>query len=239
MTELAPTRNIYLFADLAERVCNRNPDLPGIAVFYGFSGYGKTRAAEFTAHKKRAFYVEAGESWTRKYFLQKVAIEIGVPDKGSTPVLVERIIERLAADPRLLIVDEFDHIVARNFQETVREIHDKAQTPIIAIGEENLPAKIHAGPERFANRVLAWGPAQPADQNDFAQLAAAYCPDVTLSEELIQHLLKSSAGRARRICVNLDRIREVARTLGVDAVGVKECPPESLFTGQPPARRRA
>jgi hypothetical protein len=237
MSHIAPTRNVLQFSTLAERVCNRNPDLPGIGIFYGFSGFGKTRSAEYSAHKQRAFYVEVGESWTKKFFLQRLATEIGVSDKGSIPIIVERIIETLAMDPRLVIIDEFDHVVSRNYHETVREIHDKAQTPIICIGEELLPGKIESLSERFHNRVLDWVPAQPSDRDDFCHLLDHYCPGITLEDALVEQLIAASGGRARRICINLDRIRELSLSLGSDVITTKECPRQMLFTGRAPSRR--
>lgn len=232
--------NVSLFSELALRVMNRKPHLPGIGVFHGFSGYGKTCAATFAAHKTRAFYLEAGESWTKAKFCRQLLIELGVEPKGTIADMVERAIEALAMTPgRPLIVDEFDHVVKRGYLETVREIHDKSGTPIVVIGEELLPSKIAQVSERFHNRVLDWVPAQPADAEDAAALAALYHPKIAIGRDLLEHIVGKSNGRPRRICVNLEKIQDFADIQGLETVGLKEWGDRPLFTGTAPSRRAA
>ena len=41
-------RNVTLFMQLVERLTHRPGGLPGFGCFYGYSGFGKTRAAVFS-----------------------------------------------------------------------------------------------------------------------------------------------------------------------------------------------
>lgn len=232
--------NVALFSELVNRVMNRPAHLPGIGVFHGFSGYGKTCAATFAAHKTRAFYLEVGESWTKSTFCRKLLIELGLEPRGTIADMVDRAIEALAMTPgRPLIIDEFDWVVKRGNLETVRELHDKSGTPIVIIGEELLPAKISQVSERFHNRVLDWVPAQPADVEDAMALAALYHPRLDVARDLMELLVTKSNGRPRRICVNLERVQALADVDGLDAVGLDQWGDRALFSGQPPARRAA
>lgn len=232
--------NVALFSELVTRVINRPAHLPGIGVFHGFSGFGKTCAATFAAHKTRAYYLEVGESWTKADFCRKLLIELGVEPKGTIARMVDRAIEALAMTPgRPLIVDEFDWVVKRGYLETVREFHDKSGTPIIIIGEELLPSKIAQVSERFHNRVLDWVPAQPADVEDAMALAALYHPGLEVERGLMELLVTKSGGRPRRICVNLGRVQTLADVEGLDKVGLDQWGDRALFSGQPPARRAA
>lgn len=232
--------NVTLFSELVNKVMTRKPHLPGIGVFHGFSGYGKTFAATFAAHKTRAFYLEVGESWTKAKFVRQLLVELGADPRGTVADMVERAIQALAMTPgRPLIIDEADWIVKRGYIETVRELHDKSGTPVVIIGEELLPARIAAVSERTHNRVLDWVPAQPADVADAEALADLYCPGLAIAPDLLERIVAKSGGRVRRICVNLNKVQEFAEVEGMDAVSLAQWGERPLFAGQAPARRAA
>ncbi|MBK67897.1 MAG: DNA transposition protein [Rickettsiales bacterium] len=233
---IAPLKNVSLFNELMDRVMNRPIHLPGMATFHGYSGFGKTFSAVYGANKYKAYYVEVGHSWTQKKFCEAVLNELGGQTKGTIATLVDRIVEILAEEDRPLIIDEFDYVVKRKFVELVREIHDKSNAPIILIGEELLPSKLSEW-ERFHNRVLDWVPALPADIDDVRNLARLYCPMLDINEDVLKQLHKMSQGRVRRICVNLEKIREYAVTNGGDNVNVSDLNGVQMFTGTPPQRR--
>lgn len=237
---IAPLRNVALFIELVDRVMNRPAHLPGMATFHGFSGYGKTFSATYAANKWRARYIEVGASWTRKKMCEALLVELGETVKGTISSMVDTIIEALAIANVPLIIDEFDHVVSMGEKAVnlVREIHDKSEASIILIGEENLPNTLSRW-ERMHNRMLDWVPAQPADADDTAHLARLYCPDLEIAPDLLGRIADKSAGRVRRICVNLERVREHARMNGLDSIGLAEWGDQSLFTGKPPVRRAA
>jgi hypothetical protein len=207
-----------------------------MATFHGFSGFGKTYSATYAANIYRARYVEVGSSWTRKRFCEALLSEIGIAAPGQTIAsMMDAIIEALALDDKPLIIDEFDYIAEKGMVEMVREIHDKSGAAIILIGEELLPAKLERW-ERFHNRILSWQAAEPADIADVGHLARLYCGEVDIAPELLERIGEASQGRVRRICVNLERVREAAKTCGTSAISLQEFGGE-LFTGRPPRGR--
>lgn len=232
---LAPLKNVSLFQGLVDRMITRAPHLPGIACFYGYSGLGKTFSAVYAANRARAFYVEMGDTWTRRTLTDAILKELGEPGQGTVADRVEAIIYRLGQDcERPLIIDEADFIIKRGLVDLIREIHDKSQAPVILIGEELMPAKLQRF-ERTHNRMLDWVRAHPCDLDDARHLAKLYAPHVTIHDDLIARILKASAGRARRICVNIERVREQAMLLGFSEMGVSDWEGE-FFTGEPPRR---
>lgn len=235
---VAPLKNVSAFSELVDRVMNRPPHLPGMATFHGYSGYGKSWAAIYAANKYNAIAIEVGESWSRVKFCDALMHELGLQPRGTIAQKVDKIVETLMLTNAPLIIDEFDYVVQKKFVELVREIHDNSGAPIILIGEELLPDKL-AEWERFHNRVLDWIPAQPADLDDVCHLARLYAPKVEIGAPLLQHILKISQGRVRRICVNLGHIYEYARTEGLPAVDMAHAPSLRLSTGKPPQRRAA
>ncbi len=236
----APLANVSIFAELLERLLGRTVGLPGMAVWYGPSGYGKTRAAVFGANRFRAFYVEVGSSWTKAHFCREVLKELGMPATGTVAVMIDAIAATLRASRRPLIIDEADHIVARKYIDDVREIHDRAKSAasIVLIGEELLPHKLKMF-ERVHNRFMDWVPAQPCDTRDAGMLAQMFAPGVNVAPDLIARIVRQSDGRPRRIAVNLDRVREYCELEGLDAIDAGRWGDRPLFSGEPPARRIA
>nr|WP_255542748.1 ATP-binding protein [Azospirillum sp. INR13] len=106
-----------------------------MAVWYGPSGYGKTRAAVYGANRFRATYVECGATWTQAKFCRALLIQLGLPSTGTVADMAERIIDALRTSRSPLIIDEFDHVVARKYVDLVREIHDQSGAAIILIGD--------------------------------------------------------------------------------------------------------
>ncbi|WP_026379391.1 AAA family ATPase [Afifella pfennigii] len=236
---LALLRNVSACFTLVETLRGRNPHLPGLGVFHGPSGYGKTYAAIYAQNRTRGLRVEVGESWTRKSFLGAILAEAGLAKAPRTIAdMMEAAIYTLGDDPdRPLFVDEADKAVDKGYIELIRELHDKAQVPIVLIGEEELPAKLQAV-ERTANRVLEWIPALPCDAEDTRALAQLFCDDIQVADDLLEVVRRQSDGRARRIVVNLQRIGEHARNHGIDAIDAAAFDGD-FFTGRPARRRRA
>jgi hypothetical protein len=135
-----------------------------------------------------------------------------------------------------LLVDEADILVDKGMIEVVRDIYESNQASIILIGEENLPASLKRW-ERVHGRMLDWVAAQPASLSDAKHLAKLYCKGVEISDELMEALHKKAGGSVRRVCVNLDRLREQAQTRRLQHIGVSEFDPAGFFTGDAPAPR--
>ena len=232
---IAPLRNVALLTELVHRVVSRSPALPGMATFHGPSGYGKSCAVFYATNKHRAYTVQLGESWTKKYFCLQVAREMGIVAARSTPEIIAQIGDQLAASHRPLLIDEADFLVSRNMVETVREIYERCHGSIILIGEEGLPHALKKW-ERVHGRMIDWVGAQPATVADAYHLARIHAHGIEIAEDLMTALHEDSKGSARRVCVNLDRVAEEARAQG-KAVMTRADYGRDFFTGAPPSRR--
>lgn len=221
-----------------ERALQRPGHLPGLVVFYGPSGYGKSWAATAVGNHSRAYYVECKSTWTKKYLAGAMLREMGLPGAGSIPELIERISHHLAETRRPLIVDEADFLVGRGMIELIRDIYMGSEGTIILIGEEMLPAKLEKT-ERVHGRVLDWIAAQPADLSDARHLARIYAPGLAIADDLLARIVGVGQGSVRRICVNIDRVREAALVDGLEAADLAWWGERELYSGRPPARRAA
>ena len=167
-----------------------------------------------------------------------ILTELGVQTQAKTIAdQMDQIIEALAIDGVPLIIDEADYLATKGLINLVREIHDKSGAPVLLIGEEGLPGALSRW-ERVHNRMLDWVPAQPATLEDAKHLARLYCPGVSVADDLLSKIAEAASGRARRICVSLERVREMAATEGHKSIDAAQWGDKQFFRGQPPARRK-
>ncbi len=235
-TGMAPLTNMGLAKAAVENALNRSESLPGMVVFYGPSGFGKSYSATFTSNSLRAHYVECRSSWTKKALLEAILLDMGITPAATIYKMTDQISEELAQSQRPLIIDEVDHIVDKKAVEIIRDIYEGSKAAILLIGEEKLPAKLKRW-ERFDGRILEWIPAQPAVEKDTASLAHVYMQGIQLKPDLAKEITTLARGSVRRICVNLDRVRKVAEQEGWGSVDRKTWGNRGFYTGQAPARR--
>ncbi|AUZ85812.1 AAA family ATPase [Methylophaga nitratireducenticrescens] len=232
----APLKNVMLCSRLLQQAINRPAHLPGMVCFYGPSGWGKSFAAAYAANKFRAIYVECKSTWTKRALLEAILKEMGIKAGNTAYIMVDQISEQLALSGLPLIIDEMDHIVEKKAVEVIRDIYEGSNAPILMIGEEEIDIKLRKW-ERFHNRMLAWQPAQPADNDDTKHLAKLYCKDVTIADDLLNKITHDSLGITRRICVNLNLVQQAALNAGKDTISLIDWGNKPLYTGDAPRRR--
>jgi DNA transposition AAA+ family ATPase len=219
----APLKNVAAFSTMLTRMVERGPDLPGLAVFFGPSGWGKTKSGVYGANRHRAVYVECGQYTTARSLLSDILKELGEQSpRGSIEEMKGRAIEIIAANPsRPVIADEAHFIAAKRFVDLLREISDKSGAPVVLIGEEMLPKHLEAF-ERVHRRVLEWLPAQPCDLADFQLLAKSYCPKLAIEPDLASALVERTEGNTGRIVVNLAKAANIAQVEGLTSMSLQK-----------------
>lgn len=187
--------------------------MPRIALFYGYSGYGKSVAAGYTAAQSNAAYILLNSAMSKKVLLEKLANELGVVRRARATIsdLLDDVIGSLNEFPRPIIIDEADYAIPQKLLGIIRDIHDQTNAPIMLVGEEQLPVKIGNGEyERFDNRIIAATPAQPASISDGRLLRDVYAQGVKISDDLVDYFTERCGGVARRIAVNIKAAHDVA-----------------------------
>jgi len=234
---VAPLTNVGLFLRLVERAMDRDPRLPGLVCFHGPSGWGKSTAASYAYQKLGAYYIECRSTMTRKGFLAELLKEMGILPERTIGAMYGQAAAELQAGRRPLIIDEMDYLVQKSAVELVRDLHDESGAAVALIGEERLPIKLQRW-ERFHGRILDWQGAQPVTAADCRHLARLYCPEVEIGDDLIGRLHQLARGSARRVCVNLSRIGDECRRLGVEKMDLAGWGERPFYTGEAPNGRR-
>lgn len=233
---IAQTANLGLCDMAIERAQTRTQSLPGMVCLYGPSGVGKSVAATYVSNRRRAYYIQAKSVWTKKYFLQAILREMGITPGRNIPEMLDQAAQELALSNRPLIIDEFDHVIDRKAVELVRDIYESSQAAILLIGEERLPDKLKKY-ERFHGRILDWVPARLVSLDDARKLAPIYCQDIDVADDLLEVIVDKAHGSMRRVVVNLERIHEIALSLGWPMATKALWSDRALYTGQAPKRR--
>lgn len=234
----APLRNVLIATRLMDHLLNRAPGLPGLGVFSGPSGLGKSVAAASVATRTRAYYVECRSYFTKKSLLLSILDEMGIKSGRTIYEMVKQICEQLINSKRPLIIDEFDYLVDRNLIELVRDLYEGSNAAILMIGEEQFPRKLKRW-ERFHNRVLEFQLAEPSDLDDAKKLAKLYSPDVAITEDLLEKIVEATRGVTRRVVVNIELVRAEAKKAGSGKIDPKGWGGRSFYTGEAPQRRVA
>ena len=234
---VAPLRNVTALVTLIHQVNERAPGLPGMATFYGYSGYGKTTAAIYAANKFNAVHVEVKECWTGRTLCQEILGELSLDVKGTIADMVKAIAQELMFSERVLIVDDAQYLVRKGTIGIVRDIYESSGSTIIMIGEESLPQSLQKW-ENIHGRQLDWVAALPACMADVDHLAKLYCPNLTLDQAFKELLLKASLHSIRRVVINLASVAEFAVTRGIKQIDPDAWGDQPFFSSTAPKVRR-
>ncbi len=235
---VAPLKNVAGAYAVAQRIIDRPAGVDGLGLFYGPSGYGKSKASTYVQNKTGAIYLEVFDFWTKRTFCESLLSELGVDrPKGTIAGMMMQALRLLQDDPnRLMIIDEADKLVDKNMIELVRDIYKGARIPVLLVGEEQLPQKL-ARYERCENRVTAYGMANPSDLDDARALAGIYHRNLKFGDDLLAEVVSKTRGVASRIVTSLAEIAQFARANGLTAIALADYS-GTYFTGQAPRRTR-
>ncbi len=234
---IAPIRNVARMVKLVDQMMNRNPNLPSLATFFGFPGFGKSFGANFAANQFDAVYVEVRDYWTVKKFCQSILEELGVRPDRTIPDMADQISKELLLRNVPLLIDEADFLIKKSMIELVRGISEDSQVPVILIGEEEMPQKLQKW-ERVHSRILYQVAALPACMDDLEHLARIYCPEIDLAPTFKAELLAESHHSLRTLSTNLSKVNEMAMENDVDVIDLKTWGKSAFQAIAAPAPRR-
>lgn len=146
------TANYLQFEEIAVELESKESMVgSSMAMVIGRAGRGKTEAAKYYAVNSNAIYIRTLPIMSARMVLQEIAYEL----TGSRPYrsadCIETIENEMKKFRRLIIVDEAD-LLDMKVIETLRGLNEKANCPVMLIGEEGLKRKI-ASKTRVISRI--------------------------------------------------------------------------------------
>lgn len=220
-SKIAPLHNMRLFEELLISVIDAPPYLPNWAVYSGPAGFGKTTVGAHVALRKDALLFCCNPTWSAVSMADKILSELNVPMmKGSLSKKVDKIIQLLADDIKPLIFDEADHLAKRgSLIDIVRSVADMTGCPVVLIGEEQLPWRLEQF-DRAHSRVLIWQQCLACTFDEAKSILKLRADGIQIADDLLKKIVADVEGNTRRIVVNIERVKNFARTRGLMMVDV-------------------
>jgi len=222
---LALTRNVNVYVNVSASLEGRDAGVPGLALYHGNRGLGKTKVALWNAAKTGTIYIRAKTRWSDSWLLQDIATELGL-SFGSRPALkglFEGVVGYLKERPRLVAVDEIN-ICSLSCLGTLRDVHDLSDSPFLLIGHEGVLQRLKPiGP--LFDRLLYVAECKPFDFDDLKDFAGQVL-DVPANDDALSKCLKLTQGNTRKCVVLLKGGENRARAARAACIGPEHLPRE-------------
>lgn len=129
------TNNVRNFIGLIENLQNKPKNIPKMGLVYGEPGLGKSQTALWLACKYDGIYIRASNLMTSRWLIEEIVREMDELPRYLTSDNFNVVISKLSQKPKIIFVDEIDYLM-NNYKsvETLRDIHDKTDCPIVFIG---------------------------------------------------------------------------------------------------------
>ena len=129
------TTNVKNFIGLVENLLNKPKNIPKMGLVYGEPGLGKSQTALWLACKYDGIYLRASNLMTGRWLLEEVVKELDEIPRFLTSDNFNIVVKKLKKNPQIIFIDEIDYLI-NNYKtiETLRDIHDKTECPIVFVG---------------------------------------------------------------------------------------------------------
>ena len=129
------TQNVKNFIGLVENLINKPKNIPKMGLVYGEPGLGKSQTALWLACKYDGIYLRASNLMTGRWLLEEMVKELDEIPRFLTSDNFNIVVKKLKQNPQIIFIDEIDYLI-NNYKtiETLRDMHDETNCPIIFIG---------------------------------------------------------------------------------------------------------
>ncbi len=129
------TQNVKNFIGLVENLINKPKNIPKMGLVYGEPGLGKSQTALWLSCKYDGIYLRASNLMTGRWLLEEMVKELDEIPRFLTSDNFNIVVKKLKQNPQVIFIDEIDYLM-NNYKtiETLRDIHDETDCPIIFIG---------------------------------------------------------------------------------------------------------
>jgi len=174
--ELAQKIEQYIHMGLARKTIIKEPDIclsvgntkdilqkakiahmnNNILLIHGPAGCGKTTALKYyTKHNNGVIFVEADVTVNSpRSIIMLILATMDEDTKGTTAVMMQRLIRRLTDTNRLIIIDEAQHLTTKAF-DAIRAINDKAHVGIVYAGNPEILKRMYGRQEEELDQLYS------------------------------------------------------------------------------------
>jgi DNA transposition AAA+ family ATPase len=193
LAKFVDNKNTVRLAQMYSALEKREEGLPGMGLVHGFSGAGKSRAVTQLIQANNGVYVRAMALWSPGQLCASIAQAIGLDQVNGSNKCLMAVLDRLSLTSRPLFVDEADYLFANlRSVETLRDIHDYCNVPVVLIGMDGIERKVLRS-RQLARRMSRSVEFLPLDRDDHSKLCDAVC-EVTLDDCIKTYLYDKTKG---------------------------------------------
>ena len=195
------TNNVKRFITMMNNLQNRAEGVPGMALVYGEPGLGKTQTINWWAFKNNAVLVRCTQLMSARWLLSEILEEMGEIYGYKISDCFKLVVRNLLVNPQIIIIDEVDYLtVDSRAVETLRDIHDKTNVPIVLVGMINAKSRLKKFNHLY-DRLSEIVKFEKFSKNDIK----------TIVQELSEVEMTDCA--IRYIYTNLNRFRQIVKVI--------------------------
>jgi DNA transposition AAA+ family ATPase len=210
------TQNVKNFISLIQSLQNKAEGVSRMALVYGEPGLGKSRTALWLAAQNDAIYIRSTNLMTGRWFLEELVEELGEMPRYLTSDLFKQAVNILLEKPQMIIIDEIDYLTGdQKTIETIRDIHDKTNAPIIFVGMTLAERKLQKYRHLY-DRLSEITQFKSFTVIDVADIINQLC-EVEVTERAVE-LIHSRANRFRQIVRIINKIESIAQTNNINLI---------------------
>lgn len=203
------TQNVKNMISLMNNIQSRPEGVPGMALIYGEPGLGKTQAVLWWALQNDAVFIRSTNLMSSRWLLEEISEELGEMPYYKYSDLFKQITAQLIREPRVIIVDEIDYLASDTRTiETLRDIHDKTNVPILLVGMGRADKKLMRYKhlyDRLSN-VLKF---EPFTKDDIKSIITQLC-EIEITDCGINFIFNQT-NRFRQIVKFINKAEQVAK----------------------------
>jgi len=217
------TKNVKQFISMVSNLQKRAEGVPGMALVYGDPGLGKTQTINWWALKNDAILVRCTQLMSARWLLTEILDEMGEISSSRISDCFNLIIKNLITNPQILIIDEIDYLtIDTKIVETLRDIHDKTNIPIILVGMTNAKSRLKRYKHLY-DRLSEIVKFEPFSKQDIAEIVRELS-EVTFTDCALRYV-NSNINRFRQLVKIINKAEAIAKANGltsIDEIMLKE-----------------
>ncbi|MCK5051098.1 MAG: TniB family NTP-binding protein [Candidatus Cloacimonetes bacterium] len=207
---LVETDNVKRVNKLVYRLLKRpKTEVPGLAVVYGPTGFGKTRWSEMTAFRNGWGYMRINRLQREKAFVQEIYRRLHWLIYGEDHIvrrtaskIEEMCIKLLQDNPEIvLFIDEINHKIHKrewDILEVIRDLTDRSFASIVMIGEQDTVDALNDYNPHFFGRCNFFFKFEKNTLEDVKRICNEVA-EVPLDQQIIKEIYKETEGDLRKL----------------------------------------
>lgn len=250
-TRFVRTANTLRFLGAIEALQKRGAGEACLVVVDGEPGLGKSHTAQWWALTTGSILLRAKAKTTPPWLLRELLGELGLQPEHSFERMFRQAIDALAARAEAaqrdgvdfaIVLDEVDHVIRqRQVLETLRDISDMLEVPIVLVGMGRVRHGLTRYPQ-IASRVAQYVQFESSPVEDVRSLVDGLS-EVPVADNLVELVHSLAKGRMREVLEAIAAIERFGRRRAGETIDVAAMAGEPLMndraTGRPMVVRAA